>query len=208
MMIRPLMRQNIGELEALFEASTNDAKALKQLEQELKFRQVPRAVLLLEKVQKAASNLALAAIPKLGQVASPSRRPPRPHRLNAILFPDARAAPSHGEGTDQESGQRTDAGVSRGEGAAIDADSSQAPEQSLPVRQAETVMSLPDAYRALNVAPGSSWEVLEHARRQVVLQAHPERLQRLNDERKAEVRRSAQRANSAYATILRDLLNR
>jgi DnaJ-domain-containing protein 1 len=43
----------IGDLEALFAKSKSDAKVLRQLEQELQHRTVPRAVAMLQKVRKA-----------------------------------------------------------------------------------------------------------------------------------------------------------
>ncbi len=49
---RPLMQHGVAVLEALFEKSRSDNKALKQLENELKFRDVPRARALLVKVQQ------------------------------------------------------------------------------------------------------------------------------------------------------------
>lgn len=73
-MTRPLMRQGIAQLEALYSASATDLKSLKQLQHELKFRQVPRAVSLLEKVEKAfaGSSFALAATPVSVLSATPA----------------------------------------------------------------------------------------------------------------------------------------
>jgi hypothetical protein len=50
---RPYMRHRIDELETFFVESTGDASVLQQLETELSFRQVPRAVTLLAKVRGA-----------------------------------------------------------------------------------------------------------------------------------------------------------
>jgi hypothetical protein len=50
---RPYMRHRIDELETLFTESAGDASVLQQLETELSFRQVPRAVMLLAKVRAA-----------------------------------------------------------------------------------------------------------------------------------------------------------
>lgn len=49
-MKRPLMRQNIAQLEALFETLRGDPGTLRQLEHELQNRHVPRAVTLLAEV--------------------------------------------------------------------------------------------------------------------------------------------------------------
>src|ERR1700682_3021917 len=48
---RPYVRHRIDELETLFMESAGDASVLQQLETELSFRQVPRAVTLLAKVR-------------------------------------------------------------------------------------------------------------------------------------------------------------
>lgn len=52
-MARPLMQSRIGELENLFEASNSNLDVLHNLVHELQFRQVPRALALLERVQRA-----------------------------------------------------------------------------------------------------------------------------------------------------------
>ena len=56
-MKRPLMRQNIAQLEALFETLRGDPGTLRQLEHELQNRHVPRAVTLLAEVQAAMSRV-------------------------------------------------------------------------------------------------------------------------------------------------------
>jgi hypothetical protein len=48
---RPLMQHKIGQLEELFSNSGTDVQSLKELEEELQSRHVPRAVKLLAKVQ-------------------------------------------------------------------------------------------------------------------------------------------------------------
>ena len=46
-MPRPLMQHGVGQLEEMFANSKTDASTLKQLERELQYRQVPRALALL-----------------------------------------------------------------------------------------------------------------------------------------------------------------
>lgn len=55
-MTRPLIRHRIDELEALFESSHGEISTLMTLENELTFRQVPRAVSLLAKVRKVLAG--------------------------------------------------------------------------------------------------------------------------------------------------------
>ena len=47
------MQNGIAQLESLFASSMDDAKVLRKLQEELRYRQVPRAVVLAEKVEKA-----------------------------------------------------------------------------------------------------------------------------------------------------------
>lgn len=50
-MARPLMPYGVGRLEEMFAKGKTDATLLKQLENELQFRKVPRAIALLAEVQ-------------------------------------------------------------------------------------------------------------------------------------------------------------
>ena len=60
-MLRPLMQRGIGDLEALFAKAKADVGVLMQLEHELQYRQVPRAVALLAEVQAAMHGTGSAA---------------------------------------------------------------------------------------------------------------------------------------------------
>lgn len=55
-MTRPLMQNGITELERMFESSQADPQILEALEFELKFRSVPRAAALLNKVRRAMNG--------------------------------------------------------------------------------------------------------------------------------------------------------
>lgn len=55
-MTRPFMRHRIDELEKLFQSSKGDVTTLRQLETELSFRQVPRAVTLLSQVKRVLAS--------------------------------------------------------------------------------------------------------------------------------------------------------
>ena len=52
-MSRPLMQRGIGQLEGMFAKGMAEPKVLKQLESELQYRQVPRAIALHAEVQAA-----------------------------------------------------------------------------------------------------------------------------------------------------------
>ena len=62
-MLRPLMQQGIGQLEEMFAKCNADAKLLKQLEHELQYRHVPRAVALLTEVQAVMCGREAASTP-------------------------------------------------------------------------------------------------------------------------------------------------
>jgi len=53
---RPLMQNGIAELERMFESSQSDPQILDALESELRFRSVPRAATLLNRVRKAMNG--------------------------------------------------------------------------------------------------------------------------------------------------------
>src|SRR5687768_10037502 len=110
-MARPLMQHGVGILEQLFAKSKSDPKVLGQLENELKHRQVPRAVALLGQVRKAlqgreegASERSIAVVPvpvepRQGnllagqpQTAIAERAVPRPRNV-VEMSPDGFAAP-------------------------------------------------------------------------------------------------------------------
>lgn len=96
-MARPFIQHRIDALEDLFAKSKNDLKVLRQLEHELKHRQVPRAVTLLVKVRAALKPLPPTA-PKassVGTAQSPSQamlfEPPDQVTVSAYTPTDAPA---------------------------------------------------------------------------------------------------------------------
>ncbi len=79
-MPRPLRPHGVAQLEELFANSKSDARVLKQLEHELRYRQVPRAVALLAMVQAAmhkagAATAVSAATNARSEHAGAARRP-------------------------------------------------------------------------------------------------------------------------------------
>lgn len=68
----------------------------------------------------------------------------------------------------------------------------------------EAVLPLADAYRILRVAPTSTWEVIELARRQLVQQASPIKTAAMNVEKRSQIREQARRANLACLSIWRN----
>jgi hypothetical protein len=68
----------------------------------------------------------------------------------------------------------------------------------------EAVLPLEDAYRILRVAPTSTWEVIELARRQLVQQASPIKTATMNVEKRSQLQEQAHRANLACHSIWRN----
>lgn len=204
-MSRSLMRHTIAELEQLFNALKTDPKTLEALEEELQHRHMPRAVALLAKVQetlkilkgvKSASSPNTASestiVPGSGKqdlnlqsdlwcgqsTPVPQIAPKLAVAQQKVIRPDNRSEPSlEALAPSRDHGDVT--GANRG-------------------------MSIDEAYKILKATSSSTWEAIEQARRQIVQQAHPERLAALGSAQRADVEAEAKRANAASA-VLRQL---
>lgn len=186
-MQRPLMQHGVGQLEALFKASKADQKVLKQLEHELQYRQVPRALALLERVQSAMLPVAETNV---GGQAPTSAQVPAP-------VPDTRQPdlwqrpPAETTSLPQPTPQNMP------------------PAPAMPpsrIRLRDEVapapsIALEDACKLLKVSLASPWLEVELARRQLVQQSHPERVATLTVERRGQVLAEAKRVNAAYAAL-------
>lgn len=180
-MPRPLMQLGVGDLEAIFGKSKTDVKVLKQLEHELQYRQVPRAVALLVEVQ-AAMYGATPATPA-GAPASPApqqpglwERPPAP-APTPVATPVATPRPP------------------------VPAKASEPPAVAKAPPPATPTMPLEDAYRVLKATAGSTWESIEQTRRQLVQQANPGRLKSMSPERGVQALAEAKQVNAAYTVL-------
>lgn len=182
-MQRPLMQHGVGQLEQMFAKAKADPKVLKQLEHELQYRQVPRAVALLAEVQAAMyggtpATPPVAAPPQQSTTAPASapaqsslwERPPAAHL--AATPPVAQPRPT-----------------------------SFRPPVAMPQSPPLPTMPLEDACKVLKTTPGATWESIEQTRRLLVQQSHPSLLKPLSNERRAQALADARRANAAYATL-------
>lgn len=182
-MTRPLMQHGVGQLEEMFASSKQDLKVLKQLEQELQYRQVPRAVSLLAEVQGVLYG-AKPAAPQA--VPAPSNAT----RQQDLWGPAPAAKPPVAPAVPQP----------RAVAAAVPARTATvAPSAG----QEAPPMSVEDACKVLKVTPGASWVSIEQARRQLVEQASPARTSSLSAERRAQLLADARRVNAAYASLAR-----
>lgn len=183
-MSRPLVHLGVGDLEALFTRSRTDANVLRQLEQELRYRQVPRAVVLLTEVQAAMYG---------AQPAAPAPAPPR-----------QTPAPAP---TPQQAGlwERPATPAARPLGAPVvaprPAEPVKSPVASKPPQPATFAMPVEDAYKLLKATAGSTWESIEQTRRHLVQQSHPARLKSISPERRSQALAEAKKVNSAYVSL-------
>jgi hypothetical protein len=181
-MDRSLIQLGIADLEALFAKSTADLRVLQQLEHELQHRKVSRAVSLLVDVRKHLSGL-VRVVPTSyvkPTVLAQSTRQLELHERSST------AAPSTAEVGSQHPETRT---------ATVSVRPVAPSQSSLPS------LGLEEACRILKVAPGSTWETIEHSRRELVDRAHPERLVLMNEQKRQRASDEAKRVNLAYATL-------
>lgn len=185
-MARPLMQHGVGQLEELFAKSKADAKVLKQLEHELQYRQVPRAVALLAEVQAAMYGLSPGPAPTPAVKAPPP--PPAPAPQPALWDTPAPAA-------------RPAAPPPPAVAAPVAPSPSVTAALARPAIPPSPVMPLEDAYKLLKATPGSTWESVEQTRRLLVQASHPEKVRTLPEARRSQVLAEAKRVNEAYAAL-------
>ena len=185
-MTRPLMQHSVGQLQELFTMSKADAKVLKQLEKELQYRQVPRAVALLAEVQAAMYESSPLATPVTVSISTPGREPApvigsrqpdlwgRPS-APLVVAPPIRAVPPTAKPLEPPLVAK--------------------PEILAPA------MPLDDAYKVLKATPGATWESIEQTRSTLVLQSHPSRWKSLSTEKRAQALAESKRVNAAYAAL-------
>ena len=137
---------------------------LKQLENELQYRQVPRAVALLAEVQAAmygGAPDAFAAFP--GPVTTEPLFPPDPQTgqpTTTSVIPTREPPPN-----------------------VLPRPATVLAASPKPPSPLTAVVSVDDAYRLLKATPTSTWESIEQTRRQMVQQAHPSRVASLSQEK-------------------------
>lgn len=177
-MPRPLIQHGVAQLEEMFANGKADAKLLKQLEHELQYRQAPRAVTLLTKVQTAMCGMG---------AASPPARPTVPISQQANLWERPTTPPA--------------AAIATPICTVTLAVNPLDPQPATNSTASPVAMSLKEAYKVLKATPGAPWESIEQTRRTLVYQSHPSRLKGLSLEKHAQVLAEAKRINAAYAAL-------
>jgi hypothetical protein len=200
-MPRPLMQSRIGDLEAMYAASMGQLEVLGQLEHELQFRQVPRALVLLDLVQRAKAvagavkgDRLVPAGPLKSAETTQRSGVVAPTQLSLLSTPvEAGAERMHVPVSDHLIPARV-----------------QAPSPSAP-RMTPVVpppsMSVDDACRHLKVAQGAPWELVEQARRRAVQPSSP-LVQGGSDDQRNSALAAARLANAAYAVLAATRLQR
>lgn len=184
-MDRPLIQHGVGKLEEMFATGNSDAKLLKQLEQELQHRQVPRAVALLAKVRAAMSGG--AAVPQ-----TPTVPTSLPARATGPISqqPDLLGHPAIPLASSLE--------AVRAAGPAV-----QPQERQLVAKLPASPVAMPleEAYKVLKANPGATWDSIEQTRRVLVNRLHPSRWEPLSAEKRAQALAETKRINAAYAVL-------
>lgn len=185
------MQLGVSQLEELFVKNKQDNQVLRQLESELQYRQVPRAIALLAEVQAELYTRAAPPTPVISGTPVPSPAPAPAPAVTAAP-PSVGAAPA--------TVKMTGAGISENpaRGSTVAKAATTAPSAS-----DEPPMGLDEALKVLRAAPGSTWESIEQTRRQVVQLASPVATGELPPERRDLLLVAARRVNRAYATLLR-----
>jgi hypothetical protein len=185
------MQHGVGQLEEMFAKGKQDRAVLKQLENELRYRQVPRAVVLLAEVQaamyggtRAASQPPTALAPPPGRVRAPATVPQQPGLWERPAAPPVAAPP-------------TVVPVRTVTPAANPREPPHATKPASPT----PAMALDDAYKVLKATPGAAWESIEQTRRSLVQQSHPSRWEPLSEAKRAQTLTEARWVNAAYATL-------
>ena len=190
-MPRPLMQHGVGQLEEMFDSGKADPKVLKQLENELQYRQVPRAVALLAEVQAAMYGGAAAQQVPIVPALPPARAPaPAPVSQQPDLW---------GRSTSPAIVAVPPAAPVRAVTPAIKPP--EAPPVAAEAPASPPHMPLDEAYKVMKATPGATWESIEQTRRTLVQQSHPSRWKKLSAEKRAQTLTEARRVNAAYAAL-------
>lgn len=194
-MKRTLMQLGIGALEEMFATSKTDATVLRQLENELQHRQVPRAVALLDQVQVAMKRVASSALSRaqdelpLEPSAAPAPVGPPPERPAPAVVASAPVALPMLPSVPQQVRPQAVPPVA-------------APAPTDRVERAPIpALSLDDACKLLKVTLAAPWQEVELSRRKLVLLSHPRHVVGMTPERQEAVRDEARRVNAAYAVL-------
>jgi DnaJ-domain-containing protein 1 len=198
-MARLLMRHSIVELEQLFSFAKGDIKTLQALEDELKHRNVPRAVALLDKVQRALRTTKPTSKSPEGPEPAPKPTVNGASQQRTLWGQEPKRVPKPVVITTANQPAKTPSVAGPAEPPIKPPASTVQPTKLVELMPS---ISTDEAYKVLKATPGATWEAIEQTRRQLVQLAHPETVSGLSPERRAQVQADAKRANAAYAVLL------
>ena len=199
-MPRPLMQHGVGQLEEMFRSDRGNPQLLRQLENELQHRQVPRAIALQAEVQAArAPSGNTPREPTSRAPATPP--PPAPPPLRQPDLWGQAPVPAVAPVTSPPAPPLAPVPSPPVPRPAPPTRPVDAPTSVKPVAPHAPTMPLEDAYKLLKATAGSTWESIEQTRRQLVQQAHPSRLKSMSAERRVQYLSEARRVNAAYAVL-------
>jgi hypothetical protein len=178
------MQHGVGQLEQMFTKGKADLKVLRQLEHELQYRQVPRAVALLAEVETAMNGRAPATHPVAEPPLPPTKVPASAPKQPSLW--EAQPSSAHPATVPSVAQLRPTAHMVM-------------PPVANP--QSPPTMLIEDACKVLKTTLWATWESIEQTRRLLVQRSHPSLLRPLSDERRAQVLAEARRVNAAYATL-------
>lgn len=189
---RPLMRLGIGDLEEIFANERESAVALSRLKHELSHRQAPKAIALLQRIGAAEALLKDLDVVDISANSNRTVLPVEQHDSSPRIPDDLLCA------IDEEAASQ---GASQLGGSpqlkAIQAPMKWAHATEAPIPQ----LALDDAYRALKVGVGESWERIESARRKIVLKSSPDATKGLPAANLQQLLSDAKLANDAALVI-------
>jgi len=202
---RPYIQKTIVELQAIFDANKDNLVELKKLAAELGHRKVSKAVALAKKVSDALKGIHREEPKK--QPEEPNRGPKQPSAPPATEDPIIKC-----EGCGQKLRIKLAAMTSEYScpscqekfhasfsGGVLSVVFTKSNEVTAP--EVDAQLTLQDAYRLFEANEVSSWEQIEHARRRLIQQYHPDKVARLGTKLRELAEAEGKRINVAYALL-------
>jgi len=186
-MARPLMQHGVGQLEEMFAKGSADPQVLKQLENELRHRQVPRAVALSAEVQTAMHG-STRTLPWIVPAKPPQSSTPVGAQVD--LWHQPPEVPAWSPSAIVPS--RPVVVPATHDAKIISLKRPPTAAQPIPVEH---------AYKLLNATSASGWESIEKTRQQLVQQSHPARTGHLSPEQRIQALAEVKRVNDAYLVL-------
>ncbi len=204
MATRPYIQKTIVDLQALFEASRDNPAELKKLAAELSHRKVPKAEALAKKVSDALKGNTPKSDEPLKKESKTAEPPPPPEdpvidcqgcgkRLRIKRGNETREFSCPGcKATFQAS---FSAGVLSVVFVKIERSEPEPPPSD------DAPITLKEAYKLFEADENTQWELIELARRKLIQQYHPDKVEALGPKLRAVAESEGKRINVAYDVL-------